>query len=52
MRLRRAVFSDTPPAQSLLNALEAKQVELTAETQKVRQKQKSAVKKSIERSVF
>lgn len=33
VRLRRAVFSDTSPAQSLLNASEAKQVELTAKTQ-------------------
>lgn len=35
VRSRRAVFSDTPSAQSLLNALEAKQA-LTAEKQKKR----------------
>lgn len=44
-RAARAAFSDTLPAQSLLNALEAKQVELTAEKQKSKAK-KSAVKKS------
>ncbi|PRI64950.1 Adhesion and penetration protein autotransporter precursor [Haemophilus influenzae] len=33
VRSKRAVFSDTPSAQSLLNALEAKQAELTAKTQ-------------------
>lgn len=46
-RAARAAFSDTLPAQSLLNALEAKQVELTAE------KQKSKAKKvRLKRAVF
>lgn len=41
VRSRRAVFSDTPSAQSLLNALEAKQA-LTAEKQKSKAKTKKA----------
>lgn len=41
VRLRRAAFSDTPPDQSLLNALEAKQA-LTAEKQKSKAKTKKA----------
>lgn len=46
-RAARAAFSDTLLAQSLLNALEAKQVELTAE------KQKSKAKKvRLKRAVF
>lgn len=38
VRLRRAVLSDPLPDQSLLNALEAKQVEPTAKTQKSKAK--------------
>ena len=41
VRLRRAVLSDPPPDQSLLNALEAKQVEPTAKTQKSKAKARS-----------
>ncbi|HHF5597189.1 TPA: adhesion and penetration autotransporter Hap [Haemophilus influenzae] len=41
VRLRRAVLFDTPSAQSLLNALEAKQVEQTAEKQKSKAKARS-----------
>ena len=52
VRLRRAVFSDTPPAQSLLNALEAKQVELTAETQKSKAKTKKVRSKRALREAF
>ena len=44
VRSRRAVFSDTPSAQSLLNALEAKQA-LTAEKQKSKAKTKKAQSK-------
>ncbi|WP_105882912.1 S6 family peptidase, partial [Haemophilus influenzae] len=38
VRSKRAAFSDTPPDQSLLNALEAKQAEPNAKTQKSKAK--------------
>lgn len=41
VRLRRAVLSDPPPAQSQLNVLQAKQVELTAEKQQSKPKVRS-----------
>ncbi|HHF6122106.1 TPA: adhesion and penetration autotransporter Hap [Haemophilus influenzae] len=41
VRSKRAVLSDTPSAQSLLNVLEVKQVELTAEKQKSKAKARS-----------
>ncbi|HHF6438510.1 TPA: adhesion and penetration autotransporter Hap [Haemophilus influenzae] len=41
VRSKRAAFSDTPPDQSLLNVLEAKQVELTAEKQQSKPKVRS-----------
>lgn len=52
VRLRRAVLSDPPSAQSLLNALEAKQAEPNAKTQKSKAKTKKARSKRALRAVF
>ena len=52
VRLRRAVLSDPLPDQSLLNALEAKQVELTAEKQPSKAKTKKVRSKRALREAF
>ena len=52
VRLRRAVLSDPLPDQSLLNALEAKQVEQTAETQTSKPKTKKVRSKRALREAF
>ncbi|MEX4644130.1 adhesion and penetration autotransporter Hap [Haemophilus influenzae] len=52
VRLRRAVLSDPPSAQSLLNALEAKQAEPNAKTQKSKAKTKKARSKRALSAAF
>lgn len=52
VRLRRAVLSDPLPDQSLLNVLEAKQVEPNAKTQKSKAKTKKARSKRALREAF
>lgn len=52
VRLRRAVLFDTPSAQSLLNVLEVKQVELTAEKQQSKAKTKKVRSKRALREAF
>lgn len=51
-RAARAVLSDTPSAQSLLNALEAKQVEQTTETQTSKPKTKKGRSKRALSAAF
>ncbi|HHV6876581.1 TPA: adhesion and penetration autotransporter Hap [Haemophilus influenzae] len=52
VRSKRAAFSDTPPDQSLLNVLEAKQAEPNAKTQQSKAKTKKARSKRALRAEF